>query len=365
METENPDPSFRKRRVILRTNGKRKQVSLINDSDSSDLEEQLARLPINHHQAVGSKGTLSGIIDRSTEIVGRNDTSLPQQNIAANKTIDSHLRRTHLTPDLYDSSTNIFTKQKSRQVDVRIHPIRQTLPHNAFEVSLEEQQTWPQAKPPKKLPPIHTNVVGSTPVFGHEPLRSMKTPLTRQGSRTLLLSSPEFNHSGPLQPLLTASARKGGRIPSADTNWSFDGESQLENIFPEKQISVYIATWNMHNEKELPASLDDLLLPPTSYTLPELYVIGTQETSSRKKEWEILIQQTIGPSHVLLQSASLGSLHLALFVHRDLLWYCSGGYFLFSCMVAIKIFSILLKVSNHPVLPPDHSASSRLRERQH
>ena len=71
-------------------------------------------------------------------------------------------------------------------------------------------------------------------------------------------------------------------------------------------------------------SLDDLLLPHTSYTLPELYVIGTEETGSRKKEWEILIQQTIGPSHILLQSASLGSLHLVLFVHRDLLWYCSG-----------------------------------------
>ncbi|XP_065918340.1 phosphatidylinositol polyphosphate 5-phosphatase type IV-like isoform X2 [Dysidea avara] len=58
--------------------------------------------------------------------------------------------------------------------------------------------------------------------------------------------------------------------------------------------------------------------------MPELYVIGTQETSSNKKEWEILIQQTIGPSHILLQSASLGSLHLVLFIHRDLLWYCSG-----------------------------------------
>ena len=79
-----------------------------------------------------------------------------------------------------------------------------------------------------------------------------------------------------------------------------------------------------HHLQDLPASLDDLLLPQTSYTLPELYVIGTEETSASKKEWEVLIQQTIGPSHVLLQSASLGSLHLVLFIHRDLLWYCSG-----------------------------------------
>lgn len=250
METENPGPSFGKRRVILRTNGKRKQVSLINDSDSSDLEEQLAKLPINHHP-VNSKTTLRGIINRSTEdVVRRSNTSLPQLNSSVvTKTSDSSLRKANLTPNSCDSSTEIFTKYKSRQVDSRVHPIRQTVPHNAFEASLEEEQTWPQAKPPRKLPPILTNVAGSTPAFGYEPLRSIKTPMSSHGERTLLLSSPEFNHSGPLQPLLTASARKGGRIPSAYTDWSFDGESQLENIFPDKQISVYIATWNMHNEK--------------------------------------------------------------------------------------------------------------------
>ena len=250
METENPGPSFGKRRVILRTNGKRKQVSLINDSDSSDLEEQLAKLPINH-RAVGSKGTLRELVSRSTEDVGRNKTSLPPLNSSAlAKSSDSDLRKANLTPNSCDSTTEIFTKHhKPRQVDSRVHPIRQALPHNAFEASYEEEQTWPQARGPKKLPPIRTDVVGSTPAFGRESLRSIKTPMSSHGDHTLLLSSPDFNHSGPLQPLLTASARKGGRIPSADTNWSFDGELQLENVFPDKQISIYVATWNMHNEK--------------------------------------------------------------------------------------------------------------------
>ena len=250
METENPGPSFGKRRVILRTNGKRKQVSLINDSDSSDLEEQLAKLPINH-RAVGYKGTLRELVSRSTEDVGRNKTSLPPLNSSAlTKSSDSDLRKANLTPNSCDSTTEIFTKHhKPRQVDSRVHPIRQALPHNAFEASYEEEQTWPQARGPKKLPPIRTDVVGSTPAFGREPLRSIKTPMSSQGDHTLLLSSPDFNHSGPLQPLLTASARKGGRIPSADTDWSFDGELQLENVFPDKQISIYVATWNMHNEK--------------------------------------------------------------------------------------------------------------------
>ena len=249
METENPGPSFGKRRVILRTNGKRKQVSLINDSDSSDLEEQLAKLPINH-QGIGSKSTLLGIVNRNTEDVCNNKTSLPPLNsTAVTKTSDSDFRKANLPLNSCDSTAEIFTKHRPRQVDSRVHPIRQKLPHNAFEASHEEEQTWPQARAPKKLPPIRTGVVGSTPAFSHEPLRSIKTPMSSHGERTLLLSSPDFNHSGPLQPLLTASARKGGRIASADTDWSFDGELQLENVFPDKQISIYIATWNMHNEK--------------------------------------------------------------------------------------------------------------------
>ena len=252
METENPGPLFGKRRVILRTNGKRKQISLINNSESSDLEEQLAKLSINHH-AVESKDTSRGIINRSTEDVGRSNTSLPRINSIASavaKSLTSDVQKVTVTPNFHkNSTTELFTKHKSRQVDSRVHPIRQTLPHNAFEATLDEQQTWPQVKPPKKLPPIPTNVVASTPAFGYEPLGSIKTPMSSHGERTLLLSSPELSHSGPLQPLLTASARKGGRIASADTDWSFDGELQLENIFPDKQLSIYIATWNMHNEK--------------------------------------------------------------------------------------------------------------------
>lgn len=248
METENPAPSFGKRRVILRTNGKRKQVSLINDSDSSDLEEQLARLPVSHR----AEGTTCRVIDRSTEDVGRkNRTSLPHlDNNTMTKTSASDLRKTPFTPNSHNNNIEMFTKPKPRQMDSRIHPIKQALPHNAFETSLEEQKTWPQAKPPRKLPPIQANVVGSsTPAFGYEPLRSIKSPLNSHGDRTVLLSSPEFNQSGPLQSLLTASARKGGRIASADVDWSFDGDQQLENILPDKQISIYVATWNMHNEK--------------------------------------------------------------------------------------------------------------------
>ena len=43
-----------------------------------------------------------------------------------------------------------------------------------------------------------------------------------------------------------------------------------------------------------------------------------------RKEWEIRLQETLGPSHVLYHSVSYGALHLAIFIRRDLVWFCSG-----------------------------------------
>ena len=59
-------------------------------------------------------------------------------------------------------------------------------------------------------------------------------------------------------------------------------------------------------------------------TVPELYVVGTQESTGQLKEWEVLVQQTLGPSHLLLSSSSLGELTVLLFLRRDLIWFCSG-----------------------------------------
>lgn len=38
----------------------------------------------------------------------------------------------------------------------------------------------------------------------------------------------------------------------------------------------------------------------------------------------MLIQQTLGPSHVLVHSASLGVILLLLFIRRDIIWFCSS-----------------------------------------
>ena len=79
------------------------------------------------------------------------------------------------------------------------------------------------------------------------------------------------------------------------------------------------------------------IVPFCHQHVPDLLVIGTQETFPEKTEWEVWmmtiwlqyddnlitmvnnatqvrLQDTLGPSHVLFHSASLGTLHLTVFL---------------------------------------------------
>lgn len=40
--------------------------------------------------------------------------------------------------------------------------------------------------------------------------------------------------------------------------------------------------------------------------VPDILSFGTQESTSEKFEWEVSLQETIGPSHLLFHSVSLG-----------------------------------------------------------
>lgn len=102
------------------------------------------------------------------------------------------------------------------------------------------------------------------------------------------------------------------------------GEEELNRYFPDRKVNVFVATWNM-NGLASPASLDDLLLPKTIEYVPDIYAIGVQEAMSDRKEWETRLQFTLGPSHVLFHSVSLGVLNLSIFLRRDLIWFCSAA----------------------------------------
>ena len=73
-------------------------------------------------------------------------------------------------------------------------------------------------------------------------------------SQQLPLNSPSpfdthSSLSSPLPPLLTKSMRKGGSIPSANTDWGCDNISLLESILPDGVLKIFIGSWNMHEEK--------------------------------------------------------------------------------------------------------------------
>lgn len=77
--------------------------------------------------------------------------------------------------------------------------------------------------------------------------------------------------------------------------------------------------------RQEPASnLNELFLNDLMDNLADIFVIGTQESYSETTEWLIGIQETIGPTHVLFHSETLGTICLAVFIRRELIWYCSG-----------------------------------------
>ena len=47
---------------------------------------------------------------------------------------------------------------------------------------------------------------------------------------------------------------------------------------------------------------------------------------SCRREWEVKLQETLGPQHVLFHSAVHGVLYLSIFLRRDLAWFCSGSF---------------------------------------
>ena len=47
---------------------------------------------------------------------------------------------------------------------------------------------------------------------------------------------------------------------------------------------------------------------------------------SNRREWEVRLQETLGPYYVMLYAAAHGVLYLTVFVRRDLIWFCSGQW---------------------------------------
>lgn len=130
--------------------------------------------------------------------------------------------------------------------------------------------------------------------------------------------------SSVLYPISVSEVKKRTYFIGQDD--SLLGEEELHRYFPNGRVNIFVCTWNQ-NRKRAPMNLNDLLLPDKLVYMPDIYAIGIQEAFSSQqdylRDWEVELQTTLGPNHVLLHSCSLGTLHLSLFVRRDLIWFCS------------------------------------------
>ncbi|BFZ20593.1 hypothetical protein BsWGS_23632 [Bradybaena similaris] len=136
------------------------------------------------------------------------------------------------------------------------------------------------------------------------------------------LSQKSF-HSVSVLPVITTKEARSRNTYEGSITPSTLGTYEVDRYFPERKVNVFVGTWNMNELKDVTSSIDDFILPERCGYVQDIYAIGTQENNMSTKEWEITVQQTIGPSHVMLHSVSLGSLHLAVFIRRDLIWFCS------------------------------------------
>jgi hypothetical protein len=138
---------------------------------------------------------------------------------------------------------------------------------------------------------------------------------------------PNGVQNGVLYPISVSEAKERTYFIGSVGRNSLLSHEELHRYFPNGRVSIFACTWNQ-NRKRAPMNLNDLLLPERLVYLPDIYAIGIQEAYSSQqdylREWEIELQTTLGPNHVLLHSCSLGTLHLALFIRRDLIWFCSA-----------------------------------------
>lgn len=149
---------------------------------------------------------------------------------------------------------------------------------------------------------------------------SRRVSISKSRSMNSIPSSQGSGVTG--QPPTTRDARGRSFLMGSMGPTSLLGAIELEKCFPDRTIRIFVGTWNM-NGNSPPRHLAEFLLPQNLDYVPDILVVGTQEGFPDRHEWEVRLQDTLGPTHVLFHSYSLGTLHQAIFLRRDLIWYCS------------------------------------------
>lgn len=94
-----------------------------------------------------------------------------------------------------------------------------------------------------------------------------------------------------------------------------------------------------------PGDLNPIALPESVLYVSDLLVFGIQEApqGNAVKEWEIDLQKTIGPTHVLLYSTTHGALHLCIFVKRFYFYYYLIKELIYLCQLHFNRIKKIIK----------------------
>ncbi|XP_022830716.1 72 kDa inositol polyphosphate 5-phosphatase isoform X4 [Spodoptera litura] len=155
--------------------------------------------------------------------------------------------------------------------------------------------------------------------------RRTKSTIARSSSRagsTDSLARNSLLAAQVLRLIPTQEARERNYLYGRLASHSLLGAAELEHVFPDREVKIFVGTWNMNGQPP-PKELADFIFPNQVTHVPDIFAIGTQESFSERTEWEITIQEVLGPSHLLLHSYYLGTIHLMIFIRRDLIWFCS------------------------------------------
>ena len=171
-------------------------------------------------------------------------------------------------------------------------------------------------------PPSSTSTAASAAMKQHQSRGRRKESVSKSKSMISLSSNSEQGGGVNGKPVSAHEARGRSYLMGSVGATSLLGTAELEKCFPDRTLRLFVGSWNM-NGNTPPRHLADFLLPHNLDYVPDILVVGTQEAFPERHEWEVRLQDTLGPSHVLYHSATLGTLHQAIFLRRDLIWYCS------------------------------------------
>lgn len=170
--------------------------------------------------------------------------------------------------------------------------------------------------------PIEPEKTLSERCLSHDTVVISKDQTGRRPSTANSLAKRALMAAQVLHLIPTSKARQRNFLHGRIGANSLLGKRELEKTFPNRELYIFVGTWNMNGQPP-PKELNDFVLPISMENVPDILVFGTQESCSERFEWEVCLQETIGPSHLLYHAVSLGTLHLAIFLRRDLIWYCS------------------------------------------